>query len=267
MPPNPSDVALLRPRHLSAALPSFAEARRNRILASLPEPELRGLLPAFDRVDLAPGEVIAEPGQPVAHVHFPIGVVLALVVVTADGAAAEGATVGREGTVGAVAGPVERGAFTRIGVAVGGPSLRLPLDRFEAARTASAALRDALGRAGDALLAQLLQSVACNVLHPTEARLARWLLMTLDRVLPEDAAPGPMALPLSQEAIAVMLGAHRVTVADILAELDAAGLVRRGRGQVLVLDRPGLAGRACECYAAVRDHLDRLLPKAGGRAA
>jgi hypothetical protein len=247
--------------------PLAAEARRNRILANLPEAELCDLLPAFERVGLAPREVVAEPGRPVSHVHFPTGAVLSLVVVTADGASAEGGTVGREGAIGAVAGPLERGAFTRIGVSVAGPALRLPLESFEAARAASPALRDGLDRAGDALLAQLLQSVACNVLHPAETRLARWLLMTLDRVLPEASPSEPAELPLSHEAIAVMLGAHRVTVADNLADLDRAGLVRRGRGRVTVLDRAGLERRACECYAAVRDHLDRLLPAVDGRLA
>jgi hypothetical protein len=252
---------------LPTSHPLQAEARRNRILASLPGPELGGLLPALERVGLAAGEVIAEPGRPVSHVHFPTGAILSLAVVMADGGSAEGGTVGLEGAVGAVAGPVKRGAFTRISVAVAGPALRLPLRRFEAARAALPALRDALDRAGDALLAQLLQSVACNVLHPVETRLARWLLMTLDRVLPGSALPGPAELPLSHEAIALMLGAHRVTVADNLADLDRAGLVRRGRGRVTVLDREGLERRACECYAAVRDHLDRLLPVADGRLA
>jgi len=264
MPSSRLDTAASLACHPAVRRPSATEARRNRVLAALPEADLINLLEALEPVDLAAGEVVAEPGRPVSQVHFPMGAVLALVVLTTDGAAVEGATVGREGAVGAVAGPVERGAFTRISVAVAGPSLRLPLDRFEAARAASSALRDALDRAGDALLAQLLQSVACNVLHPIEGRLARWLLMTLDRVLPEATPSSAATLPLSQEAIAVMLGAHRVTVADTLAILEKAGLVQRGRGRVIVLDRPGLERRACECYRAVRDHLGRLLPEPGG---
>jgi CRP-like cAMP-binding protein len=239
---------------------SALDARRNRLLAALPGPELAHLLPELEPVRLAAGEVLAEAGQPVSHVHLPAGAVLSLVVAMADGSSAEGATVGREGAIGSVAGGTDRAAFARTEVQIPGPAFRIPLDRFEAVRSASPTLQDMLDRYADALLAQVLQSVACNVLHPIEGRLARWLLMTLDRVT--DEAGAAAEVPMPQDAIAVMLGAHRVTVGEALGVLEDAALLRRGRGRVRVLDRPGLERRACECYAAVRSHYDRLLPGA-----
>jgi CRP-like cAMP-binding protein len=98
---------------------------------------------------------------------------------------------------------------------------------------------------------QAEQSVACNVLHDAPARLARWLLMTEDRV-------GAPTLPLTQEYMAVMTGVQRTTISLVANALRAKGLIAFSRGNVEILDRPGLERAACECYATVRFHLDRL---------
>ncbi len=124
---------------------------------------------------------------------------------------------------------------------------------MEVVKAASPALQNLLSRYSDALLAQVLQSVACNALHSVKQRCARWMLMTLDRV---DGG----AVPLTQEHLAEMLGTHRVTVATTLHDLEEAGLIRRQRRRLAVLDRLGLEMTACECYAAVRTHFRALLP-------
>jgi CRP-like cAMP-binding protein len=236
-----------------AALPS---PRDNGLLAALPEHDLACLVPHLEPVVLAFRQTLFEPHTPVDHILFPTSAVLSLVIMTTDGRTAEAATVGREGVVGAVGGAAVRRAFARGVVQVAGPALRIEMGRLEAVRAASPALSDLLHRYADALLAQVLQSVACNALHSIEARCARWILLTLDRMREGEA------VPLTQEHLAEMLGAHRVTVATALRDLEAAGLIRRGRLRLLVVDRDGLERRACECYSVVRAHFRGLFPMA-----
>jgi len=241
----------------------------NHLLASLPANDRDSLAPHLDTVLLSYGRVLFEPGDRVTHAWFPTGAVLGLMVTTSDGRAAEAGTIGREGALGVVGADAERPAFTRGVVQLAGPALRIELDRLEAVRRSSAPVADLLNRYADALLAQVLQSVACNALHPLEARCARLLLTTLDRhsdaQSPDDTASPPMRL--TQEQLATMLGAHRVSVAEALSALEAEGVVRRTRGRILIADRPGLTRRSCECYAVVQAHYDAVLaPGAGGTA-
>ena len=99
-----------------------------------------------------------------------------------------------------------------------------------------------------------MQSVACNALHPLNARCCRWLLTTQDRVNSPD-------IPLTQEALAEMLGVQRTTVSTVVGALRDRGLIRYGRGQVTIIDRTRLEAAACECYRVVRDHFERVLPE------
>jgi CRP-like cAMP-binding protein len=100
---------------------------------------------------------------------------------------------------------------------------------------------------------QVSQSVACNGLHGVSQRCCRWLLMTHDRV-------GSDELPLTHEFLAMMLGVRRASVTLVLQPLQDRGLVGNSRGAITVRDRAGLEVSACECYQAVRDEYDRLLP-------
>jgi CRP-like cAMP-binding protein len=113
-----------------------------------------------------------------------------------------------------------------------------------------------LKRHTQALLTQVAQSVACNRMHTVEERCARWLLMTHDRV---DRAE---QFPMTQEFLATMLGVRRATVTVAAGVLQRAGFIRYSRGKISVEDREGLEAASCECYAAVRHELDRLLPVA-----
>jgi CRP-like cAMP-binding protein len=98
-----------------------------------------------------------------------------------------------------------------------------------------------------ALIAQMVQTAACNRHHSIDQQLCRWLLLSLDR------------LP-SSELIANMLGLRRPGVTDAAMKLQEAGLIRYSYGNIEVLDRPGLEKRVCECYASVKREFDRLLP-------
>ena len=136
---------------------------------------------------------------------------------------------------------------------VAGQAHRIDSERLEELKHASPTLRDALSRYADCLIAQVLQSVACNVLHRLEPRFARWLLTVQDR-------SGTSDVPLTQEFLAEMLGVQRTTVSAVARTFNDRGLIRYARGRIVVLDRPGLEAAACACHAAVVEHFERVLP-------
>ena len=109
----------------------------------------------------------------------------------------------------------------------------------------------------DLLLAQVQQSVACNVLHTMEARLCRWLLQA------HDCMDGN-AIPLTQEFLGQMLGVRRTTVTIAAQLLRSGGLIRYRRGHIHILDRPALEQLSCECYAIVRGYTDKIFPPSEG---
>jgi CRP-like cAMP-binding protein len=117
----------------------------------------------------------------------------------------------------------------------------------------SPTLRDHFARYADCLLAQTLQSVACNAIHDMDARLARWLLTLQDRI-------GGDELHLTQEFIAEMLGVQRTYVTRVVGVLEKAGAIRKSRGALTVVNRGKLERQACECYAYLRRHFERVLP-------
>jgi len=113
-----------------------------------------------------------------------------------------------------------------------------------------------LRKYNQALMNQMAQSVACNRLHNVEERMARWLLMTHDRVEADQFL-------LTQEFLAQMLGVRRPTVTVTAGVLERAGLIAVGRGRVMVLNRERLEAASCECYRVVREEFDRLLGPEG----
>jgi CRP-like cAMP-binding protein len=226
---------------------------RNRLLAALEPNDLGRLAPHLERVDLARGVVLLEPHAELRYVWWPEDCVVSLVIPTREGAAAEAATVGREGMVGFIAAlGVPPRALARDVVQVPGRALRLPLATLREAFAASPRIHQVCLCYVAALIAHILQSVACTALHTVEARLARWLLLFHDRV------DGAAALPLTQEFLAEMLGVQRTTVTTAARALQQAGLIAYKWGSVVVLDRAGLERASCECYGAIRGHYERV---------
>jgi CRP-like cAMP-binding protein len=212
------------------------------------------LAAGLECVELERGESLFEPGDDVTHAHFPIGgTVIALVLPMQDGRAVEAATIGREGAVGGIISLGLSPAFARASVQIGGRVARVSLSRLEAVKRSAPKVHDVLTRYADCLTAQVLQSVACAALHPLEARCARWLLMTHDRLQDPE-------LPLTQEALAEMLGVARTYVTRIAGALQESGAISYRRGVIRIARRAKLEYRACECYQAVRQHFDRVLP-------
>jgi CRP-like cAMP-binding protein len=139
---------------------------------------------------------------------------------------------------------------------VSGSSSRIAAARFRKVAEESGAVFSLLVRYGEMLLIQVQQIAACNALHPVEARLSRWLLQARDRVDTD-------ALKLTHEFLSQMLGVRRTTVTVVANMLQQAGLIRYHRGRIEITDRRGLEERACECYEAIRRHVEEIAPAAG----
>lgn len=227
----------------------------NRLLATLSPRDFAVLEPHLEFVTLPRGKVLFEPGDEVTTTYFPCHRTMAsLLIVTRDGREVEAATIGREGAVGGIVSEGSKPAFGRAVVQISGAAFAISTSDLEAAKTGSARFGDLFSRYADALLAQMMQSVACNALHRADERCARWLLAVHDRA-------GDKIIQLTHESLAEMLGVQRTTVTAITGELQARGLIRTYRGGVEVIDRPGLERAACECYAAVEEHFRKLLPE------
>jgi CRP-like cAMP-binding protein len=104
-----------------------------------------------------------------------------------------------------------------------------------------------------AMITQMAQTAVCNRHHSVDQQLCRWLLLSLDRLTSNE-------LSMTQELIANMLGVRREGVTEAAGKLQEAGLIHYRRGQITVINRPGLEARACECYRVVKTEFDRLLP-------
>jgi CRP-like cAMP-binding protein len=135
-----------------------------------------------------------------------------------------------------------------------GPAFTIQTARLDEMRQRFPALGDLFTRYADAMIAQMMQSVACNALHTIEQRCCRWLLAAHDRA-------GEDIVRLTQEALADMMGVQRTTVTAAAKILQADGIIQTRRGRVEIRDRRKLERRACECHAQVEAHFKKLLPE------
>ena len=226
---------------------------KNRILANLPQGDLAMLQPNMVSIDLEKGRIVDDVGDTVTNVYFPINCVVSIMTLMDSGEAIESATIGREGAYGLLAAIAPRESNSRAIIQVPGRAWRIGASTLHDIWKRSPSLRALVERHQDALLAHTAQSVACNALHPVEARFCRWLLTCRDRIDID-------TVNLTQEFLADMLGVQRTTVTAVASSLQAKGLIRYRRGVVDILDRRGLQACACECYDTVRRVYDRLVP-------
>lgn len=235
-------------------LPEFEPRlpRSNVILEALPREEQARLSVDLDLVTLNRAETLRAPGETVTHVYFPISGVLSLVTEMASGEGVEVANVGREGIIGLEVMFGVGKASTRSIVQVPGEALAMRTHSFLKYLGQCPELQNLVCRYAGALFALVAQSAGCNRIHPVGERLARWLLMTQDRA-------GTAELPLTQEVLSQMLGVRRPSVTVAAGMLQDEGLITFRRGRITVLDRPGLEGVACECYAAVQPHFANIV--------
>lgn len=223
----------------------------NRLLAGLPAQVLERLTPELETVPLRNRDIIQRIGRQAEHVYFPHSGMGSIVIHMQGGVNVEAATVGHEGMLGLsyVLGDTLATEETMIQLPGEASRLRIRVLREEFDREER--LRTLLLRYSQLLMGQIAQGAACNRLHPIEARCARWLLSTHDRVEGD-------SFPLTQDFLALMLGVRRAGVSVAQHALQQDGLIDYSRGQVRILDRPALETVACECYGVIRDRFDRF---------
>lgn len=228
----------------------------NRLLATFPIPLRELVRDKMDVIQLATGDRVLTRGNDVESSLFPFGpTMISMVVDLADGRSIEVVSIGKEGAVGGIVSCGHSPAFTRAEAIVPGPALRVPMAVIEQAKASSGHLRNIFCRYSDFLLAQVMQSVACNSFHPIEARAARWLLTAQDRA--------GTKLALTQEALAGLLGVQRTTVNAVARQLADEGLITTRRGTVEVHDRAGLERLSCECYERVEHFFGDIIGPGG----
>jgi CRP-like cAMP-binding protein len=218
----------------------------NRLLAALPRQSYLRLLPGLAPVELLFGEVLYEPGQPIRHVYFPTQSLVSLLTLVEGHLALEVGLVGWEGMVGF---PVALGVEVspvRALVQGAGPALRMSATRMRTELRRSPPLQRGLYRYVHIMMAQISQTAGCNRFHVVEPRLARWLLMTRDRVRSGQ-------FRMTQEFLSHMLGVRRVGVTEAASALQQRKLIEYTRGSIRILDHRGLEKAACACYESVKD--------------
>ena len=228
------------------------ERPKNRLLARLPLDAFERLRPHLDTVPIASKQVLQRRNTPVEYVYFPNGGVASITTVMESGQMVEVATVGDEGLIGM---DLFFGDGSNPGEAMmqvpDSTAERMTAVAFKEQLAQNGALIECVRRYGQGLVALMMQSTACMALHTVHERCARWLLMTHDRVHSDDFL-------LSHEFLAMMLGSSRPSVTLVASTLQTAGLIRYLHGKIRIVDRPGLEGASCECYATVRDTFNRL---------
>jgi len=224
----------------------------NHLIELLPRKDRLRLLAVCEPVELVLAQVLCDPGQPTRHVYFPIDAFISLVALVEGSPGVEVGMVGREGMLGA---QLALGVVTAPLHAVvqgAGASWRIGAPAFRRELARSLPLQRGMDRYLYVLMAQQAAAAACLRFHQTTERLARWLLMSQDRAHSDH-------FHVTHEFLAYMLGMRRVGITAAAKALQRGGLIEYHRGDVTVLDRPGLEAATCSCYASDRETYARLL--------
>ena len=222
----------------------------NRVLATLPSKDYQRLQAQLEPVTVTLGQVLYEPGQPIRHIYFPVDCLISLLTAVDQRRSLEVGMVGNEGMAGM---PFILGmgiSGVRALVQGGGNALRMPSAPFRIEFDRNPPLQQALYRYTYALMAQVSQTAACNRFHEAEERLARWLLMTRDRL-------GIDEFPLTHEFLAHMLGLRREGVTEAASALKRRRVIAYSRGNIQILNLSALKASSCTCYQIVKTVYDR----------
>jgi CRP-like cAMP-binding protein len=219
----------------------------NKILLSIPDSEYNSLRPHLEYVRFPNHLVLHEAGGRLDFAYFPNRGLISLVVVMKDGKTAEAGVVGNEGFTGAPAAVgLSRGPLRAV-IQVTGDGFRVKVEALQNMLESMPHLRMMLNRYLAIRGMQVAQTAACNRLHDIRQRLARWLLMTQDRV---DSG----ALPITHDFLATMLGTDRPSVSLAAGILQKKKVIEYTRGAVRIVNRKKLEDSACECYAVIRQY-------------
>jgi Crp-like helix-turn-helix domain len=226
--------------------PDRSDRPYNNLLRRLSAGDFALVAPHLAQEEAGPGDLLYNPGDDVEIVHFPCGPSLASYLVpNEDGRDVETILVGREGAVGGIVSQGYLPAYTRILVKFGGPFVRLPIGKLDAAKARSATLRNVFARYADCLLAQIFQS--------TEQRTAKWIVSAMERTDGDDV------VPLTHEQLATLLGVGRSYTSRVIQTFKAEGVLETRRGSILVRNREALRIRSCLCNESVKNHFEEVL--------
>jgi CRP-like cAMP-binding protein/PAS domain-containing protein len=235
----------VRPINAGASAATSRARRLNRLLATLPDKEFERLLSFLEPVKLCYGQVLYEPGESIDYVYFPIDCPVSLLTVVDGNQSLEVGLVGREGLIGT---PLALGGTTspvRALVQGNGTAVRMHAENFQKKLKRSPALRRALFRYIGELMMQVARNAACNRFHVMEKRLARWLLMTRERL-------SSSSFYLTHDFLADILGARRESVTESAHKLKRQKLISYNRGNITILNRRGLEAACCSCFQQIK---------------
>ena len=230
-------------------MPAANRQTANLLLAAVPRPAYQRMVTGLKQVELSYGQVLYEPAGPIRHVYFPVDCLVSLLTAVDKSRTLEVGMVGNEGMVGM---PMVLGisiSAVRALVQGAGTAMRMKAARFRAEFKKNPSLQRALFRYTHLLMAQVSQTAACNRFHEVDTRLARWLLMTSDRLRRDEFL-------LTHDFLAHMLGVRRVGVTHAADDLRRDNLIEYSRGNITILDHKRLEAAACTCYRVVRDLQD-----------
>ena len=223
----------------------------NKILSALPHEEYEQLRPKLREVHFKIGEIIYQPEEPIDSVYFINRGIVSWLATLEDGNTVEAGVIGPEGVAGMA---VLLGASST-------PNQGLIQADLHASKISSRELITEFRKGGElnrlilrfvhSMFTQVAQTAACNRLHTLDQRLARWLLLTHDRIIGD-------SFPLTQEFLSRMLGVRRAGVSVAANSLRQNGLIDYHRGDIRILDRKGIEDVSCECYEIVKQEYDDL---------
>jgi len=219
----------------------------NKILLSISDRDYSSLRPHLEHVSLPNHLVIHEAGGKLEFAYFPNRGLISLVVVMKNGKTAEAGIVGNEGFTGTLAAVGLSRSTLQAVIQITGDGSRVEVGALQNTLESAPHLQLILSRYAAIRGMQVAQTAACNRLHGIEQRLARWLLMTQDRV-------GSASLPITHDFLATMLGTDRPTVSLAARVLQKKKLIEYIRGAVKIVNRKALERSACECYAVIRQY-------------
>lgn len=224
----------------------------NRLLAVLSQSEYKRLLPGLKPITLPFGEVLYETGDPIKYVYFPNDAIVSLISTLSTTSSLEVGMVGNEGMIGLSVFMGVNSSENRALVQGAGSAMRMTSAALRKESGRLGGLHQLLHRYSQSLLTQVSQSSVCNRFHSVGSRLARWLLMSSDRM-------GTEKFRLTQEFMSTMLGVRREGVNKAAGELQASKLISYSRGMITILDRRGLEAKSCKCYSIIKAESDGYL--------
>jgi len=218
----------------------------NQLLAALPKKDYQALLRHLEEVPLVFEEVLYQPNVLLSDVYFPNSGIVSLLAGVNERSTLEVGLVGNEGVVGLSVFMGVNSSLNRAVVQGAGSAMKMKATAFRKASNHGGVLQQLLQRYSHSVLTQITQSAVCNRFHSVDARLARWLLMTHDRM-------GADEFQITQEFLSNMLGVRREGVSIAACDLQKRKLIRYSRGRLKIFDRPGLEAISCGCYEIIRD--------------